>query len=114
MIRIMFGFEIKQQRRVSMGPQCGCAKEGASQEMRSLLRKHPPRRPGRIRKVIRGIVEKFLDAVRIFHAAQLAQLGRREAVDGIAHRRMSLHESLRVRTSRKVRPFHSTNKSAYE
>jgi hypothetical protein len=43
--------------------------------------------------MIWGIVEKFLDAVRIFHAAQPAQLWSCETTLGIAHRRMSLHES---------------------
>jgi hypothetical protein len=43
--------------------------------------------------MIGSIVEKSLDAVRIFHAAQLTQLRSSETTNRIAHRRMSLHES---------------------
>jgi hypothetical protein len=74
MIGVVVSFEIEQQGRISIGAQRGRREDGALQTVRGFFGQHFPRRPCRVFQVIWHVVEKFLDAVGILHAAKFAQL----------------------------------------
>ena len=93
MVRILLGFEIEDQGRISDGAQRSRSKDGAFKTMGSEFAQHAPRRPGGVGQVVRHIVEVALDPVRIAKSAQLAELSRREAVIPIDHLRSSLVEA---------------------
>src|SRR5207253_6664962 len=85
-VGVAFRLKIKQQRRVSVGPQSSGGEDCAFQAMRCLFGEDPPRRPGRIGQVVGSIIEKLLDTVWILHPAQLPHFARSEAEDVRVHR----------------------------
>ena len=85
MVSVVLGFKVEQKRRISV-------RRAERRRRRWRLRdnaRFAPLRPAaetrRIREVIGGIVEKFLNAVGVFHAAQFAEFRRGEA-GCVAHR----------------------------
>ncbi len=74
-------FQVHHQRRISVGAQRGGSQHGAFKTMRGVFPQHSARRPRGVGKVVGHGVQKFLDAVRIFQTAQLAQFFGREAGD---------------------------------
>src|SRR3974390_79939 len=84
-IGVVLGLEVDDKRRESERAQ-GCGSEDRSFEaMGSLLAQHDARRPGRVLQVVGSVVEETLNAVGIFEAAQLAQLGGSECSQRVAH-----------------------------
>jgi len=66
---------IQEQGRETVRAQ-GCGREDrAFQAVRGIFAQHAARRPRRVSQVVRHVVEMTLDAIGIFQAAQLAQLG---------------------------------------
>ena len=73
------GLEVEQQRGISIRAQSRGGEDRAFQAVRRFFCQYAARRPSCIFQVIRDGIEKFLNAVRIFQAAQLAQFPWSEA-----------------------------------
>src|SRR5437660_4931327 len=71
-IGIMFGFEIQEQGWKTVRSQRSRGENGALQAVRGIFTQNQTRRPCSIGKVIRHVVEKSLDLMRVFQGAQLA------------------------------------------
>ena len=79
MIRIVLSFQINNQWRIPVRSQRRRREQCPFVAMRCIFPQHPPRRPRRICQMIGLLVEKPLNPVGIFQAAQLPQFGGSEA-----------------------------------
>lgn len=79
MVRIVLSFQINDQRRIPVRPQCCRCEQRPLIAMRCIFPQHSPRRPRRVRQMIRLLIQKPLNSVRIFQAPQLPQFGGSEA-----------------------------------
>ena len=71
-VSVLFGLEIDDQRRIAVGSQ-GSGGEGCSFEaVRSVFAQDAARGPRGVGQVVGHVVEKALDSVRGFQAAQFA------------------------------------------
>src|SRR5215467_7534848 len=74
MIAVRLAFQIEEQRRKAIHAQRGCGEDRAFKAVGSMFAQGDSGRPGSISEMIGHAVQKLLDAVRIFQAAQCAQL----------------------------------------
>src|SRR5579863_6330117 len=82
-VGVLFGLEIDDQRRISVGSQ-GRSGEGCSFEaVRSVFAQDAAGGPCSVSQVVGHVVQKALDSVRGFQAAQLAQFGGGEGVHSL-------------------------------
>src|SRR5579872_5393642 len=79
-IGVMLGLEIKQQWRISVHAQRGSGKNRALETVRRFFRQDTARGPCSVCKVIWSVVEKLLNAVGVFQAAEPPQFCRSEVV----------------------------------
>src|SRR5579862_5510687 len=83
-VSIVFGFEIEDQRRVTIHMQRGGSKCRTFETMRCAFAKNAARRPGSVGQMVRHIIEKALDSVGILEAAELAEFGSSECASSIS------------------------------
>lgn len=71
-IGVVFGLEIKNQGWVSVHPQSSGRKNRAFEAMCSAFLQNAPRRPGSVGKMIRQVLKKSLNAIRVAERPKLA------------------------------------------
>jgi len=84
-VGVMFGFQIEDQRRVSVGAESSGGERRPFKAMGSVLLQDPPGRPCGICQVIGHVVKEALNSMRTLEAAKFAKFGGSEAVVGVAH-----------------------------
>ena len=82
-IGVVFGFEVEDQRRVSVGAEGGRGEGCAFETVGSVLFEDAARGPGGVGEVVRHVVEESLDTVGSFQAAQFAEFGGGEVLHAL-------------------------------
>jgi len=77
-VRILVGFEVENERRITQGAEGGGGEDRAFQSVGCALAQDDPRRPGGVGEMIRHLIEETLDTDRAFQGAQTAAFGWRQ------------------------------------
>jgi len=85
----VFGFKVKNQRKVSIDAKRRGGKHRTLEAMCNVLAQYSSRRPGGVRQMVRHSVEKALNAMWVLQAAEGSEFGRRE---GVVHPKQSVNE----------------------